>query len=191
MPQDMITFSNCFMKNVYKVLVLALVMLPMALSLGAQPRGERKGKDPEFWKKAQQEKIEFITGRLQLDESGAKAFRKAYKASEERKGELFAAREKAMKALRAAVKADKADAVEVGKLLDSYVQARTELEAWENSECERFLKVLSPEQVAALIVAEEDFFRHQVHRLHGGPDTPPPPRRQDGDRPGREPHQDF
>lgn len=179
------------MKSVYKVLVLALVMLPMALCLGAQPRGERKGKDPEFWKKAQQEKLEFITRRLQLDESESKAFLEVYKAGEEKKGELFAAREKAMKALRAAVKADNVDSAELGKLLDSYVRARAELEEWENSDCERFLKVLSPEKVAALMVAEEDFFRHQVHKLHGGPDTPPPPRRPDGDRPERGPHPDF
>lgn len=174
------------MKSVYKVFVLALAMLPMALSLGAQPKDGRKGKDPEFWKKAQAEKIEFITERLNLDKKESKAFLKVYKEGEEKKGELFAAREKAMKELRNALKEEKVDAAKVEKLLNEYVQARAALEEWENSDCERYLKVLTPEQVAKLLVAEEDFFRRQVHKLHGhgGPGTPPPPHR-DGDRPGR------
>ena len=176
------------MKSVYKVFVLVLAMLPMTLGLGAQPKEGRRGKDPEFWKKAQAEKIEFITQRLNLDKKESKAFLKVYKESEEKKGELFAAKEEAMKALRQALKEEKVDAVKVGKLLDEYVKARTALEDWENSDCERYLKALSPEQVAELLVAEEDFFRSQVRRLHGhgGPGTPPPPHGRGGEaHPGK------
>ena len=66
------------MKNVYKVCLLALAMLPGTLNLGAQPKGEKKDKDPEFWKKAKAEKVEFITKRMGLQKDESEAFLKAY-----------------------------------------------------------------------------------------------------------------
>lgn len=164
------------MKNVYKVCLLVLVMLPMALSLGAQPKGDRKGKDPEFWKKAQAEKAEFITKRMNLSKAESEAFLKVYNENESRKGELFHERQKALMDMKKALKEDKKADVEA--LLKKYIDARIRLEQWENSDYERFSKVLSSEQIARLMVAEEDFRREQIHKLDGrragGPGMPPP-----------------
>ncbi len=163
------------MKSVYKVCLLWLSMLPLALSLGAQPKGDGKGKDPEFWKKAQAEKVEFITKRMGLSEAESEAFLKIYNENEEQKGKLFHERQEALKAMKKALKSgEKAD---VATLLEKYLDARAKLEAWENSDYERFSKVLSDNQIARLMVAEEDFRREQIHRLdgrrRGGPGAPP------------------
>ena len=164
------------MKSVYKVCLLALVMLPWALNLGAQPKFDKKGRDPEFWKKAQAAKIEFICERLELPTKENKKFLKVYNESETRKGELFHARQKALFALKKALKAEQPKDVE--SLLKNYIDARERLAEWENSDYERFSKILSKEKFAELVVAEEDFRRQQIHRLDGkkgrGPGMPHP-----------------
>lgn len=162
------------MKSVYKVCLLVLAMLPAAFSLGAQPKGERK--DPEFWKKAQAEKVEFITKRMGLQKDESEAFLKAYNEYEEQKGRLFHERQEALRSLKKALKSKEKKNVQA--LLKKYLEARANLEAWEMSDYEKFSEVLTDEQIARLIVAEEDFRREQIHRLNGerrgGPGMPPP-----------------
>ena len=62
--------------------------------------------------------------------------------------------------------------------MKKYLEARANLDAWEMSDYEKFSEVLTDEQIARLIVAEEDFRREQIHRLNGerrgGPGMPPP-----------------
>ena len=151
-----------------------LAMLPAAFSLGAQPKGERK--DPEFWKKAQAEKVEFITKRMGLQKDESEAFLKAYNEYEEQKGRLFHERQEALRSLKKALKSKEKKNVQT--LLKKYLEARANLEAWEMSDYEKFSEVLTDEQIARLIVAEEDFRREQIHRLNGerrgGPGMPPP-----------------
>ncbi len=181
MPSEATTESRIWfktkfsMKSVYKVCLLILAMLPVTLGLGAQPKCEKKGKDPEFWKKAQAEKVEFITSRLGLPEAEKEAFLKVYNENEEQKGKLFHERQEALKAMKKALKEE--GRADVEPLLKKYIEARARLEEWENSDCERFSKVLSSEQIARLLVAEEDFRREQIHRLDGhrgkGPGMPP------------------
>lgn len=169
------TQKDSKMKSVYKVCLLWLAMLPLALSLGAQPKGDRNGKDPDFWKKAQAEKLEFIKKRLNLPDAESEAFLKVYNENEEQKGKLFHERQEALKAMKKALKSD--EKADVAPLLEKYLDARARLEEWENSDYERFSKVLSAEQIARLMVAEEDFRREQIHRLdgrRGGPGVPPP-----------------
>lgn len=162
------------MKSVYKVCLLVLAMLPAAFSLGAQPKGERK--DPEFWKKAQAEKVEFITKRMGLQKDESEAFLKAYNEYEEQKGRFFHERQEALRSLKKALKSKEKKNVQT--LLKKYLEARANLEAWEMSDYEKFSEVLTDEQIARLIVAEEDFRREQIHRLNGerrgGPGMPPP-----------------
>lgn len=162
------------MKSVYKVCLLMLAMLPAAFSLGAQPKGERK--NPEFWKKAQAEKVEFITKRMGLQKDESEAFLKAYNEYEEQKGRLFHERQEALRSLKKALKSKEKKNVQT--LLKKYLEARANLEAWEMSDYEKFSEVLTDEQIARLIVAEEDFRREQIHRLNGerrgGPGMPPP-----------------
>ena len=151
------------MKSVYKVCLLVLAMLPAAFSLGAQPKGERK--DPEFWKKVQAEKVEFITKRMGLQKDESEAFLKAYNEYEEQKGRLFHERQEALRTLKKALKSKEKKNVQT--LLKKYLEARANLEAWEMSDYEKFSEVLTDEQIARLIVAEEDFRREQIHRLNG------------------------
>lgn len=162
------------MKSVYKVCLLVLAMLPAAFSLGAQPKGEKK--DPEFWKKAQAEKVEFITKRMGLQKDESEAFLKAYNEYEEQKGRLFHERQEALRSLKKALMSKEKKNVQT--LLKKYLEARANLEAWEMSDYEKFSEVLTDEQIARLIVAEEDFRREQIHRLNGerrgGPGMPPP-----------------
>lgn len=177
------------MKSVYKVCLLALVMLPWALNLGAQPKSDRKGRDPEFWKKAKAAKVEFITKRLALSSKESAEFLKVYNESETRKGELFHARKEALVALKKALKAEQPKDVE--SLLKNYLDAQERLAEWESSDYERFSKVLSKEKFAALVVAEEDFRRQQIHRLDGkkgrGPGMPPQTPKDKENRGGRNP----
>ena len=162
------------MKNVYKVCLLALAMLPGTLNLGAQPKGEKKDKDPEFWKKAKAEKVEFITKRMGLQKDESEAFLKAYNEYEEQKGKLFHERQEAFKALKKALRSK--EETDIQAVLKKYIEARAKLEALETSDYEKFSDLLTDEQIARLMVAEEDFRREQIHRLdgqRGGPGAPP------------------
>ena len=130
------------MKSVYKVCLLVLAMLPAAFSLGAQPKGERK--DPEFWKKVQAEKVEFITKRMGLQKDESEAFLKAYNEYEEQKGRLFHERQEALRSLKKALKSKK----NVQTLLKKYLEARANLDAWEMSDYGKFSEVLTDERIA-------------------------------------------
>lgn len=173
------------MKNVHKVFLSVLIMLPLAISLGAQPKDGEKEKSQDFWKKARAEKAEFLKKRMNLSKTEWNAFQKVYDESEEQKGKLFHERQKAFQALKKAL--DSKGEIDVESVLRDYLDARARLEAWESSDYERFSAVLSDEQFARLMVAEEDFRREQIHKLDGrggGPGAPPrdgKPR--DGDKP--------
>ncbi len=148
-------------------LVLAVTVFS-AISLSAQPpqgEGQPDGKNAEFWKKAQTEKQNFIVRRLELSKAEKKAFLKVYKESEEQRGKLFEARQNALNALKSAV--DSEEEVDIQPLLQAYVDARTTLEEWENNDYLRFADVLPQEKIAALLVAEEDFRKAQIHHLGG------------------------
>lgn len=162
------------MKNVYKVCLLGLAMLPWTLGLGAQPKDDGKEKSQDFWKKAKAEKVEFIKKKMNLPKAEWSAFLKVYNESEEQKGKLFHERQEALLALKKSL--DSKEKTDVATLLQDYLDARARLEAWENSDYERFSAVLTDEQFACLMVAEESFRREQIHRLDGrggGPGAPP------------------
>ncbi len=160
------------MKNVYKVCLLGLAMLPWTLGLGAQPKDDGKAKSQDFWKKARAEKVEFLKKKMNLPKDEWSAFQKVYDESEEQKGKLFHERQEALKALKKAV--DSKGKTDVAPALQNYLDARAQLESWENSDYERFSAVLTDEQFARLMVAEEDFRREQIHKLDGrGPGAPP------------------
>lgn len=162
------------MKNVHKVILSVLIMLPLAMSLGAQPKDGGKEKSQEFWEKARAEKVEFLKKKMNLPKAEWSAFLKVYNESEEQKGRLFHERQEALKTLKKAV--DSKGKIDVKPALRNYLDARGRLEAWENSDYERFSSVLTDEQFARLAVAEEDFRREQIHKLDGrggGPGAPP------------------
>ncbi len=158
--------------NTLRRLALTLVMAFSAIALSAQPQGEgdEPRKDSEFWKKAQAEKQDFIVRRLGLKKAEKKAFLKVYKENEEERGRLFDARNDALKALKTAVRKqeESEETIDIQPLLQTYLDARDAVEAFENSDWKRFSEVLSTENVAKLIVAEEDYRKAQIHRLRGG-----------------------
>ena len=162
------------MKNFNTITKWALtlaVAVFSALSLSAQPQddGDMPGNNPEFWKKAQTEKQDFIVRRLGLKKAEKKAFLKIYKENEEERGRLFSARKEAYNALKDAVKKqeESEETIDIQPLLQAYLDARESLEAWENSDWQRFSEVLSTDDVAKLLVAEEDYRKAQIHRLGG------------------------
>lgn len=162
------------MKNVHKVILSVLIMLPVVMSLGAQPKDGGKEKSKEFWEKARAEKVEFLKKKMNLSKAGWSAFLKVYNESEEQKGKLFHERQEALKVLKKAV--DSKGKIDVKPALRNYLDARERLEAWENSDYGRFSSVLTDEQFARLVIAEEDFRREQIHKLDGrggGPGAPP------------------
>ncbi len=156
-------------------------MLFAALSLTAQPQGDRQEKKKEFWEKAKAEKLEFITGRLNLTKAEKKAFIPVYNENEERRDELFHARHEAFKALKKALKSEDKSGLET--LLKNYADACAAVGKWESGYNERFSKVLSVEKLAILTVAEEDFRQAQIHRLNDGGRKGAKP----GDAPGQAP----
>lgn len=123
------------------------------------------------------EKIAFFTAEIGLTSADAEKFWPVYFQIEsemqkyhQKVGESFFALQKAIDS--------KASESEVQTKLQAYTKALEQRNSFESSQMSRYSKVLSVEKIARLYVAEENFRRNQIHRLHV-------PGQQPGQVPGR------
>lgn len=157
------------MKKIMTIFAIVATMTCMSVSAQAH-RGE------EWKEKMKAEKIAFLTLEVGLTPEEAQAFWPVYNQIETEKDDAMFAMIKAYKEMRKAIEEKKGDK-EISALLDKYLETQKKLNDIENGIAARYKDVLPVEKVAKLYVAEEEFKRQQIRRLHhGGDDGKPQPR---------------
>lgn len=170
------------MKRSLNYIVLSVLALS-SVSTFAQ-KAERREKDPEFMQKARAEKSAYIASSLNLTSGEMQKFLTVFNEIETEKQECFAARHKTYKALRKAVEGG--DESAITEALTAYREASARLDAVGRDGDEKLARVLTPVQLAKYFIADEDFRRAKIHKLHDKPEVCPPCEG-DGPKPGRNP----
>ena len=146
------------MKN--KSLIITLCALAMCISMAAQP--QRKG---EWKEKMQQERIAYLTMAVDMTNDEAQTFWPVYNQIEKQREAARVAVFEAFKKMDEAVGNSAEDA---SALLDDYLNAKAAADAIDAKAANEFKKVLPAEKVAKVFVAEENFRRSQMRKMHRG-----------------------
>ena len=148
--------------------IFAIIATMTCMSISAQAhRGE------EWKEKMKAEKIAFLTLEIGLTPEEAQVFWPVYNQVEKEKDEAMFSMIRAHKEMVKAIEEKKSEK-EISTLLDKYLDAQKKLNEIENGIAARYKAVLPVEKVAKLYVAEENFRRQQIRKLHGGEGRPQP-----------------
>ncbi len=148
--------------------IFAIIATMTCMSISAQAhRGE------EWKEKMKAEKIAFLTLEIGLTPEEAQVFWPVYNQVEKEKDEAMFSMIRAHKEMVKAIEEKKSEK-EISTLLDKYLEAQKKLNEIENGIAARYKAVLPVEKVAKLYVAEENFRRQQIRKLHGGEGRPQP-----------------
>ncbi len=140
-----------------------LVFLMLAVSfngVNAQDKGKKDWQ--EKWKA---EKIAYLTDAMELTSAEAEKFWPVYNKCESEKRNSFKAVMEAYKNLDKALQSDKDDS-EIQFLLDKYISSQNIGKDIDSKYIVEYRKILPSKKVAKLYIAEEEFRRQQIHRLH-------------------------
>ena len=154
------------MKKIMTIFAIIATMTCMSISAQAH-RGE------EWKEKMKAEKIAFLTLEIGLTPEEAQVFWPVYNQVEKEKDEAMFSMIRAHKEMVKAIEEKKSEK-EISTLLDKYLEAQKKLNEIENGIAARYKAVLPVEKVAKLYVAEENFRRQQIRKLHGGEGRPQP-----------------
>ena len=144
-------------------MTLMLVFLMLAVSfngVNAQDKGKKDWQ--EKWKA---EKIAYLTDAMELTSAEAEKFWPVYNKCESEKRNSFKAVMEAYKNLDKALQSDKDDS-EIQFLLDKYISSQNIGKDIDSKYIVEYRKILPSKKVAKLYIAEEEFRRQQIHRLH-------------------------
>lgn len=144
------------------LVALAAVSLLFSVSISAQPRG---GQDGQWRERVRQEKKEFLRKELSLADNDP--FWAAYDKAQEEAMELMKSRMQAHRELRQALR-DKKSEAEIKPILDAFIKADEACIRQKEESSKNFRSLLSVENQARLIFAEEKFMHSQM-QAHGGP----------------------
>ena len=133
----------------------------------------RKSFGDDWKEKLMAEKIAFLTLEIGLTPEEAQVFWPVYNQVEKEKDEAMFSMIKAHKEMLKAIEEKKSEK-DIAVLLDKYLEAQKKLNEIENGIAARYKAVLPVEKVARLYVAEENFRRQQIRKLHGGEGRPQP-----------------
>ena len=158
------------MKKIMTIFAIIATMTCMSVSAQAH-----RGRGEDWKEKMKAEKIAFLTLEVGLTPEEAQAFWPVYNQIEAEKDEAMFAMIKAYKEMRKAIEEKKGDK-EISALLDKYLEAQKKLNDIENGTAARYKAILPVEKIAKLYVAEEEFRRQQIRKLHHGGDGKPQPR---------------
>ncbi len=142
-------------------LLLAFLMLAVSINgVNAQDKGKKDWQ--ERWKA---EKIAYLTDAMELTSAEAEKFWPVYNKCESEKKNSFKAVMEAYKNLEKALQTDKDDN-EIQLLLDKYLTTQNYGKDIDRKYVVEYRKILPGKKVAKLYIAEEEFRRQQIHRLH-------------------------
>ena len=167
------------MKKIISILGALVLVSAVAFAQPQHKKGNHK--DGDQWReKVRAEQVAFITSELNLTEAEAQAFWPVYNDIQNQRREAFKASGEAFKALQEGI-----DGADVNKLLDKYLDSKKSVEKIETEAITRYMKVLSVEKVAKLLVAEEKFRHQQIGKLGQGgrPGSPRGPKAPNGQLP--------
>lgn len=138
-------------------------MIWMAVPAGAQ--APQKGQNPEAWReKVKAQKVAFITTKVDLTVEEAQKFWPVYNQVSARRDAAVQAENEAFRNLRQAVK--EKDEAKIAAALKAYTAAVDNKDKFISADVAAFRKVLPEAKVAKVILAEEQFRRDQMARLH-------------------------
>lgn len=150
-----------------RILSVTAFVLMMLTAVPAGAQGKKNGKNPEEWReKMKAEKVAYITSKVNLSVEEAQKFWPVYNEVSERRSAAFAAEKEAFRMLKAAVKEN--DEAKIAQALKTYTAAVDSKDKLIGKDVEAFRKVLPEAKVAKIILAEEEFRRDQIARLHKG-----------------------
>lgn len=156
------------MKRFATAIALMAIGFIFCLNADSQPRHE----EGCSWKeRIMSEKIAFFTGAIGITPQEAQAFWPVYNQMQDAKDK---AREKMFAAFGELSKAasENRNSGEMSSLLEKYLDALEEMKMLDITAAEKYKSVLPVEKVAKLYIAEEDFRRAQITKLHKRNDQP-------------------
>ena len=156
------------MKKITTIFAALAAMMCLCISADA-----RSSWGDDWKEKLMAEKIAFLTLEVGLTPEEAQAFWPVYNQVEKEKDEAMFSMIRAHKELVKAIEEKKSEK-EIATLLDKYLEAQKKLNEIENGIAARYKAVLPVGKVAKLYVAEENFRRQQIRKLHGGEGRPQP-----------------
>ncbi len=140
-------------------------MILMAVPAGAQ--AQKDGQNPEAWReKVKAQKVAFITTKVDLTVEEAQKFWPVYNQVSARRDAAIQAENEAYRNLRKAVKEN--DAAKIAEAMKAYTAAVDNKDKFISADVAAYRKVLPEAKVAQVILAEEQFRRDQMARLHQG-----------------------
>lgn len=154
------------MKRIIEFAICLALAMASGLAAGAQNAPGHKGTD-NWREKMTAEKIAWFTSKLDLTAEEAQVFWPVYNELEKNRQECFAASMKAFRRLNEALK-NKAPESEISSLTNEYVATLGKADILLKEYVTKFAKILPAEKVAKVLVAEEQFRRSQINKLHHG-----------------------
>ena len=138
-------------------------MILMAVPAGAQ--AQKNEQNPEAWReKVKAQKVAFITTRVDLSVEEAQKFWPVYNQVSARRDAAVQTENEAFRNLRKAVK--EGDDAKIAEAMKAYTAAVDNKDKFISADVAAYRKVLPEAKVAKVILAEEQFRRDQMARLH-------------------------
>ena len=156
------------MKKIVTIFAAIAAMMCLCISADA-----RRSWGDDWKEKLMSEKIAFLTLEVGLTPEEAQVFWPVYNQVEKEKDEAMFSMIRAYKDMSKAIEEKKSEK-EISALLNKYLEAQKKLNEIENGIAARYKAVLPVGKVAKLYVAEENFRRQQIRKLHGGEGRPQP-----------------
>ena len=146
--------------------VISSVFLMLLFAVFSNSNAASAQSPKEDWKqKMMSERIAFLTAEVGITPEEAQVFWPVYNQIWKEKDEATKKVFKTFMELEKATKEGRSNK-EISRLLDEYLQALDGQRGMDIQSAERIKKVLPLEKVAKLYIAEENFRRQQINRLH-------------------------
>ena len=153
------TLQKSAMKTKWIFLLLMLTWLPLQKGFSQQGGGDKEEKA----ERVQAAKVAFITNRLNLTTAQAQQFWPLYNEFEEARKKI----RKQLRMLRIDNQVNTGTDEQIKADIRKFFQLRQEELELEKQYAEKFLKVLTPKQVAEYYRAEREFTKMLLKRLRG------------------------
>ncbi len=142
-----------------------IILITAALAGGLCFNAQAELRCEKDWKeKIQSEKIAFLTMQMDITPQEAQTFWPVYNQIEKEKDAALLGVINTHKALAAAVQSSNTAAI--SKCLNEYLQAQDRFRDIESKAATQYKEVLPIEKVAKLYIAEEEFRRQHIRKLH-------------------------
>lgn len=150
------------MKQIIRNLALALITVFVS---GFISSAQNHPKEKDDWReRMQSEKVAFLTTQMGLSPEESATFWPVYNEYTAKRQNAFKNVIKAYKDIEECIKKEGSDE-EISKCLDAYLKATETHNGIESKAYQHYRKILPVEKIAKLCIGEEEFRRHQIHRL--------------------------